>query len=68
MSSTPEYAVPENEIIEVHAEHLPVYCPGPLSPLWSLHPRVYIDTSKTGQASCPYCSATYRVVGTVSSH
>lgn len=62
MSSTSETHTPQFDIIEVREENLPVYCPGPQSPVWSMHPRVYIDTSKTGTASCPYCSATYKVV------
>lgn len=68
MSSTNENKVPQFEVIEVKADDLPVYCPGPHSPLWSMHPRVYIDTSKTGTASCPYCSATYKVVDTPTSN
>lgn len=64
MRSTNETQVPLSEVIEVSESDLPVYCPGPHSPLWSMHPRVYIDTSKTDTASCPYCSATYKVIHT----
>lgn len=49
------------ETITVTATDLPVYCPGPNSPLWSMHPRVYIEIEKNGSASCPYCSATYQL-------
>lgn len=45
----------------VQAEDLPVYCPGPKAPLWSMHPRVYIELAKSGTASCPYCGATYQL-------
>jgi len=45
----------------VKAEDLPVYCPGPKAPLWSMHPRVYIELAKSGTASCPYCGATYQL-------
>lgn len=51
----------EHETIEVSAQDLPVYCPGPNAPLWSMHPRVYIDISETGTAACPYCGAIYRL-------
>ncbi|MEI2416675.1 zinc-finger domain-containing protein [Orrella sp. JC864] len=47
------------QAIEVGAESLPVYCPGPDAPVWSMHPRVFLDVTKTGSASCPYCGATY---------
>lgn len=49
------------EAIEVGAEALPVYCPGPLAPIWSLHPRVFLDVTRTGSASCPYCGTVYRL-------
>lgn len=57
MSSTP--TAPEPDIIYVGADDLPVYCPGPNSPLWSMHPRIYIEVTKTGVAKCQYCSAQY---------
>ena len=47
--------------IEVRADQLPVRCPAPDMPLWSMHPRVYIEIEKEGIASCPYCSATYKL-------
>ena len=40
---------------------LPVYCPGPTTPLWNMHPRVYKEIGKEGTAICPYCSASYQV-------
>lgn len=61
MSSAPSPATPKDQIILVEAKDLPVYCPGPKSPLWSMHPRVYIEVVKTGRAQCPYCSATYEL-------
>ena len=48
-------------IIELGAEDLPLYCPGPRAPLWSMHPRVFLDVAHTGSAKCPYCSAEYRL-------
>lgn len=50
-----------DQTIFVHAEDLPVYCPGPHSPLWSMHPRVYMEVVKTGGAKCPYCGAVYQL-------
>ncbi len=52
---------PEQATVFVQASDLPVYCPGPHAPLWSMHPRVYIEVVKTGKASCPYCGATYQL-------
>lgn len=47
------------ETIQVTAKDMPVYCPGPKAPRWSMHPRVYLDVAKTGEALCPYCGAHY---------
>lgn len=51
----------KNEIITVTEADLPLYCPGPKAPLWSMHPRVYIEIEKEGVALCPYCSASYQL-------
>lgn len=61
-TETPASASPQ-DVISVQAAQLPVYCPAPGTPLWSMHPKVYIDLGPTGQASCPYCGATYRLDG-----
>src|SRR5260363_384550 len=47
-------------LIEVGAEDLPVYCPGPRTPRWSAHPRVFIDVTH-GEARCAYCGTRYRL-------
>ena len=60
MSATSTTSQPFDRIV-VNSSDLPVYCPGPNSPLWSMHPRVYIEIEKNGIASCPYCSATYQL-------
>lgn len=57
----------KTEIITITDADLPVYCPGPKAPLWSMHPRVYIEIEKEGVASCPYCSATYELKKSVTS-
>jgi uncharacterized Zn-finger protein len=35
-----------------HAAHMEVA---------NMHPKVYFNVSKTGEASCPYCGTTYRL-------
>jgi len=51
----------QTDIIYVDHDDLPVYCPGPHTPLWNMHPRVYIEISTKGAAHCPYCGATYQL-------
>ncbi|MBK1613430.1 hypothetical protein CKO44_08100 [Rubrivivax gelatinosus] len=52
-------------IVEVQAAELAgpgvVFCPNPKMPLWSNHPRVFIDVATTGEGSCPYCGTLYRL-------
>ena len=38
-----------------------VFCPNPKMPLWSNHPRVFIDVATTGEGRCPYCGTAYRL-------
>ena len=47
---------------EVRRDQLPLSCPTPEQHLWNSHPRVYLPVEKTGTATCPYCSARYRLV------
>lgn len=61
MTAATPAAVPATQIIEVGAADLPVYCPGPKAPLWSMHPRVFLDLSHGGTARCAYCSAEYKL-------
>jgi uncharacterized Zn-finger protein len=49
--------------IAVEPADLPVHCPNPRMPLWSSHPRVYLDVAATGEARCPYCGTIYRLRG-----
>lgn len=63
MSTTAQQTnTPQGQPIEVNQNDLPLYCPGPKAPLWSMHPRVYIEISKDGSALCPYCSAHYTLI------
>ena len=57
------------ETVLIGAEHIPLYCPGPKAPLWSMHPRVFLDIADTGAVRCPYCSTEYLLKpGTVIKH
>jgi uncharacterized Zn-finger protein len=51
--------------VEVTAQDLQgpgvVFCPNPKMPLWSNHPRVYLDVATTGEGRCPYCGTRYRL-------
>ncbi|HLS16632.1 MAG TPA: zinc-finger domain-containing protein [Paenalcaligenes sp.] len=49
------------DVVYVDESDLPVYCPGPNSPLWSMHPRVYIEIETSKKAQCPYCGAQYQL-------
>ena len=51
--------IKEPMTVEVTAKDLPLHCPQPGAPLWSRHPRVFLDVTHTGEAVCPYCSAHY---------
>jgi uncharacterized Zn-finger protein len=61
MNAAAAPASSKHEVIEVGAEDLPVYCPNPKAPLWSMHPRVFLDVTRTGSARCAYCGAEYRL-------
>ncbi|AKU23739.1 zinc-finger domain-containing protein [Massilia sp. MB5] len=54
--------------VELEGKDLPAHCPNPAMPLWSSHPRVFLEF-KDGAAKCPYCGTEYRLKpGTVVSH
>ena len=38
-----------------------IFCPNPAMPLWSHHPKVFIDVASTGVGRCPYCGTVYRL-------
>ena len=52
-------------VVEVTAAELEgpgvVFCPNPKMPLWSGHPKVYVDLSHDGEGKCPYCGTVYRL-------
>ena len=46
---------------EVTAKDLPLHCPTAGAAVWSSHPRVFLDITKTGEVSCPYCGTKYKL-------
>lgn len=42
-------------VVELNVGDLPLSCPRPNQPLWSAHPRVFLDVTRTGEVRCPYC-------------
>jgi uncharacterized Zn-finger protein len=56
---------PTTAVVEITAKDLQgpgvVFCPNPKMPLWSHHPKVFIDLSHDGSGRCPYCGTTYRL-------
>jgi uncharacterized Zn-finger protein len=53
-------------VVELEAGDLPAFCPNRRMPVWSGHPRVFLDVAHTGSARCPYCGTEYRLApGTV---
>jgi len=51
--------MPDPREIEVTAKDLPLHCPTADAPLWSRHPRVFLDVTRTGQVLCPYCGTRF---------
>ncbi len=51
----------QDEVVEIDASDLPAFCPNPKMPLWSSHPRVYLELAATGKAMCSYCGTRYRL-------
>lgn len=47
--------------VELDGKDLPAYCPHSAMPIWSSHPRVYLDLAHTGEAKCPYCGTVYKL-------
>ncbi len=47
--------------VELDRTDLPAFCPHKAMPVWSSHPRVFLDFAANGEAKCPYCSTVYRL-------
>jgi uncharacterized Zn-finger protein len=62
----------EDAVVDVTAADLQgpgtVFCPNPKMPLWSGHPRVFIDVATEGVGRCPYCGTVYRLQGGAAPH
>ena len=55
-------------VIELSESDLPAFCPNRNMPLWSWHPRVYLDVVHESEAMCPYCGTRYRLKSATSVH
>jgi len=47
--------------VELDGKDLPAHCPNPAMPLWSSHPRVFLEFNHDGVAKCPYCGTAYKL-------
>mgnify|MGYP001182507908 CR=1 FL=1 len=47
---------------EVSSKDLPLSCPMPSMYLWNSHPRVFLPIEATGEATCHYCGALYKLL------
>ncbi len=54
-------ATQKGQTIELDDQDLPAYCPHKSMPIWSSHPRVYLDLAHNSQATCPYCGTQYQL-------
>jgi uncharacterized Zn-finger protein len=50
------------KVYRISKADLPLHCPMTGSYLWNSHPKVYLPIERTGEAQCPYCSASYELV------
>lgn len=60
-AQAPAVAATPKSIVELGAADLPAFCPNRQMTVWNQHPRVFLDLSHDGQASCPYCGTVYRL-------
>jgi uncharacterized Zn-finger protein len=49
------------QVYKVDESMLPLHCPPPGAYLWNSHPKVFLPIEQTGQATCPYCGASYEL-------
>lgn len=61
-------AAKKDEVVELGAKDLPAFCPNRAMPIWSSHPRVFLDFDVNHEAKCPYCGTVYRLAPGVSAH
>ena len=48
-------------VVELQAKDLPAFCPNPAMPLWSSHPKVFLDVTHGSAVGCPYCGTKYQL-------
>lgn len=60
-TGAPALAQSQDAVVEIDGGDLPAFCPNPKMPLWSSHPRVYLELAEKGEASCGYCGTRYRL-------
>ena len=60
MKDKGERACDKRQYTMTEAE-LPLCCPPRGRRVWDTHPRVYLPIEETGQETCPYCGAEYRL-------
>jgi uncharacterized Zn-finger protein len=51
----------QTSAVELDGKDLPAHCPNPAMPIWSSHPRVYLELKAGADAKCPYCGTAYRL-------
>jgi len=54
-------AAQTNNAVELDGKDLPAFCPNPSMPVWSSHPRVFLELLPSGVAKCPYCGTVYKL-------
>jgi uncharacterized Zn-finger protein len=47
--------------VAITENDLPVFCPNTRMPLWSSHPKVFLELNEEGLARCPYCGTRYQL-------
>lgn len=52
---------PPMTVVELDGKDLPAYCPNPAMPVWSSHPKIYLDLGHKGEGKCSYCGTVYRL-------
>ncbi|MEM9103517.1 MAG: zinc-finger domain-containing protein [Pseudomonadota bacterium] len=64
MSELPAPTKETKQFYQVTKSQLPLCCPMPGSPIWDMHPKVYlaIEDTPDGKITCPYCGAVYHLV------
>lgn len=48
-------------VVQLEGSDLPAHCPNPNMPIWSSHPRVFLELDEHGAAKCPYCGTLYQL-------